>query len=70
MKIFTCTNHDTHWPIGGASIIIAKDRKQGKKLLDKELESQGLKPFKQEPYTLVEISSNKARAIILCDGEY
>lgn len=70
LKLFTCTDHDGHWPTGAASIVIAKDRRQAKKLLDAELEADGLKPFKQKSYTLTEVLTTKPHAIILYNGDY
>lgn len=67
MKIFRCTNHDTHFPVGGASIVVASDIDEARKLLDAELKQCGLIP---DNYTLDEIDITKAQAIILNDGNY
>lgn len=70
MKVYTCDDHDTHWPVGGASIVIAEGIKQARAILDKALMGRGLKPSTEEEYTLTEIDIAKKRAIILCDGNY
>ena len=70
LKLFTCLDHDTHWPIGGASIIIAEDKRQARRLLDEALDQKDLKTFQQDPYTLKQVRMDKAIAIILRDGEY
>lgn len=70
MKIFTCTDHDSHYPVGVASVIVAKDRREAKRLLDAELVAEGLKPWKEEKYTLEELPLHYKHAVILNNGEY
>jgi len=70
MKIFICTDHDGFYPVGVASVIVAKDEKQAKKLLDKELKARKLNPSKKIPYTLISIDENIPYAHILNDGDY
>lgn len=69
-KVFICTDHDGFYPVGVASIIIAANIGQAKRLLNKELIQRGLKPFKEEPYTLQEINLNISEAWIMLDGNY
>ena len=70
MKLYICTDHDCHFPVGVASIVIADDRAEAIELLDKELISDGLRSFIHVPYTLTEVDCNKKQAIILDDGNY
>ena len=70
LKIYICTDHDGHWPVGVASVITAKDKREAKKLLDKELIADGLTPFKENSYNLTEIENNKSEAYILNNGSY
>jgi len=70
MKLFTCTNHDGHWPVGVASVILANDEKEARLLLDKALVEHGLRGSSQKLYTLLEVKLDKPLAIILCDGNY
>ena len=70
MKVFTCDDHDFFWPVGVASVIVAKDRREAKKLLDQRLKEKGLKTFEGRKYTLVEMSMDKAEAKIISDGNY
>ena len=70
MPVFVCTDHDQHWPVGGASIVVADTESEARKLLDAELVSDGLKPHAQEPYTLVAVDLARHHATILCDGNY
>lgn len=70
MKVFTCINHDIYWPVGGASVIIAKNKRAAKRLLDAALVAKKLKPSSEEPYTLVELDVETSKAHILRDGNY
>jgi hypothetical protein len=70
MKAYSCNDHDGHWPVGVASIIIANDEEHAIKLLDSELKTVGLKPYKDHKYTLKEIDTNRPNVIVLNDGNY
>jgi len=67
MMVFTCTDHDGHWPVGVASVVIAVSEDQARKLLDAELTRRGLRPG---GYTLERMSLIEPRAVVLCDGDY
>lgn len=70
MRVYICTDHDTFYPIGGASVVVAPGPKTARKVLDAELIATGLKPFALEPYTLTEVTTKNTKAIILRDGNY
>ena len=70
MKLYVCKDHDHHWPVGVASIVLAKSEEDAIKLLDKELVACGLKPYKDKPYKLSKIPQTKPLALVLCDGNY
>lgn len=70
MKIYTYTDHDHHWPVGVASVVVAKDENEARELLDNTLVSIGLKPSEIKSYTLVELDTNHAHATVLRDGNY
>ncbi len=70
MKIYTCNDHDTINPVGGASVIVAKDKQHAIRKLDRQLKERGLKGYCEEPYTLDELDISKPQAIILHDGDY
>ncbi len=70
MKLYTCTDHDCHWPVGVASIVIAEDEKQAIELLDIELKRHRLKGHNKEPYTFAEVKQSTPVAIVLLDGDY
>lgn len=67
MKLYTCTDHEGHYPVGTASIVIADDICEAKQLLLRELSKIGI----DEPdLSLEEVTLNKKQAIILNDGDY
>lgn len=68
MKVFVCTDHDSHY-VGGASVIIAENEEQARELLDRELRLNGLNPQKSA-YTLKEISLAYPHAKVLHTGDY
>ncbi len=70
LRVFTCTDHDYHNPVGVCSVIVAHNRRIAKTLLDKELVACGLKPFAEEEYTLNLVDIKHSNATILLDGEY
>jgi hypothetical protein len=70
MRVFVCTDHDLHYPVGCASIVVAETEDIAQSLLDDQLKQRGLKPRSQEFYTLQEINIKEEKAIILQDGEY
>lgn len=69
-KVYIRTDHDRHWPVGVASIIVAKDQIHARSLLDEELRQRGLKGYKDEPYTLTWLDLTEPKAHVLCDGDY
>ena len=67
MKIFTCTDHDNFWPVGCASVVVAKDQGQARTLLSAALTNHGLKG---NGFTLQELDTAESKAVILWDGNY
>jgi len=70
LKVFVCDDHDGFYPVGVSSIIVAKDRRQAKKLLNEQLKIFRLETSKDCPYTLREIPTDSPIAIIINDGNY
>jgi hypothetical protein len=68
LHVYVCTDHDYHFPVGVASVVIARNQVDARGLLDAQLEARGLNPNK--PYTLVEIGQDGPVAVVLCDGNY
>ena len=68
MKLFTCIDHDCHYPVGVASVVIARDEKHARQLMTHALIENGLNPM--EGYTLIEIDMESPQAIILQNGDY
>ena len=67
MKVFTCIDHDTKWPVGGASIIVAEDKRKARGLLNSALRDQGLDI---KGYSLQEVDIKTPGVTILNDGDY
>lgn len=70
MKLFSCVDHDAFWPVGVASVVVAPSKRRARVLLDRALIERGLRPGKEYPYTLDEISLEREDAYILDDGDY
>ena len=66
MRLWTCTDHETHYPVGGASIVMAETEEKACELLTERLAEQGI----AGPFNLVEQDATKPFAIVLCNGDY
>ena len=67
MRVWVCTDHDSHY-VGGASVVVAETEKEAGKILDAALYNKGLDALK--PYTLVELDLSHGNAVVLHDGNY
>lgn len=67
MRLYICTDHAGHWPVGVASIVVAHGKDEAKGLLLRELAKEGLDT---EPFTLTEVDLSVAHAHVLCNGNY
>lgn len=72
MRLFTCTDHKGHWPVGTASIVLASNEAEARSLLDRKLyENNLILNGETTHYTLNEVSlEDGPKAIILNDGDY
>ncbi len=70
MNVYICTDHDSVYPTGVASVIVAKDMRAAESLLDAALAAKGLKPRAQQSYTLYPLDTDAPGAHILQDGDY
>jgi hypothetical protein len=70
VKLYACTNHDGHWPVGVASVVYAYDEVHARRLLDEALGQHGLKPHAKVPYDFTVVALDKPFALVLCDGDY
>ncbi|MGO1160432.1 hypothetical protein ACTOV4_00570 [Brucella sp. C7-11G] len=68
MNVYVCTDHDSHWPVGVATVIVAKSLDAAADLLQEALKADGLNPAK--PFTLEHLDTTIPTARILCNGEY
>ena len=67
MRVFTCTDHAGHWPVGVASVVVAENISIAYETLMGELANQGLA---RSHFTLVELPLDKSSCRILCNGDY
>lgn len=65
--IFTCTMFTGHWPVGTAAVVSADNCMDAATMLEKELESRGLKQYVSHNDM---IPMKDKSVIVLCDGNY
>lgn len=72
MKLWSCTNHKTFWPVGGASVVVAETESRARELLAVALKdhAESLAPDDVNDLELVPISLDFEQAVILLDGDY
>lgn len=70
MRLFVCTDHDAHYGVPVASVVLAKSEHHARLLLDQKLVEHGLKPCREHPYALRPISKEVPAAYVLSDGNY
>lgn len=70
MKVYMCNDHDSHYPVGCASVIVARNYVEARKLLDEQLVANGLRPYEERHYSLTQICLEIPTATILCNGNY
>jgi hypothetical protein len=69
MRLWVCTDHDTHWPVGGASVVVAAAEREARALLIEALRASGIAQPEGD-FTLREISLETPVALVLADGNY
>lgn len=67
-RLWVCTDHAAHYPVGCASIVMANSENDARVLLKAALKESGLNP--EEGFTLVELNISMPFARVLCDGNY
>jgi len=69
MNVYTIQGFTGHNPVGTAAMVVARDKGQARRLLDKDLESRGL-PKLQPEVSFTKVDTNVAQSVVLHDGEY
>jgi hypothetical protein len=69
-KVYICTDHDGHYPVGVASVVVAWNETHARQLLDESLIQNGLKPYADHPYTLTALDLHTSYAGVLRNGDY
>ena len=67
MRVFVCTDHAGHYPVGTASVVLAPTREDAERMLAVALAEKSLPAL---GFTLRELPATEPRAVVLCDGEY
>lgn len=72
MKLFYSTDHQGHWPVGVASIVVAESEGDARRILTDALAAEGLRSnsSRDDGFSLVEVDLSKSQAIILNNGDY
>ncbi len=70
VKVFTCNYFNGHWPVGVAAVVVAASAQDAKSKLEDELFLSGLGVQKIEIENIKLLKTDKAKAIILADGNY
>lgn len=68
MKVFTCDDHEGHWPVGTASVVVADNEDEAREMLTEKLNGIGIED--DGDFTLNELVVSEKRVLVLCDGEY
>lgn len=69
-RVYACTDFRGYWPVGVASVIVAADKREAKRLLDQKLREAGIPIEGDGDYTLTEISIEQKGAVILNKGDW
>jgi hypothetical protein len=69
LKVYSVSDHDSHLPWSAGSVVVAKNRAEARRILDKELVRHSLSPSSEKPYTLVEIPLDLPFASVLAEGQ-
>lgn len=68
MRVFYSTDHDGHYPVGIASIVVAPNEDSARVILSEILKQHGLNGDK--PFTLTELNTTSPKVLVLRDGDY
>lgn len=68
MKVFTCDDHKGWWPVPTASVVIAEDEEEARKLLKIKLRHEYA--IEDDSFTLKEVDITAEKAIVLSYGDY
>jgi hypothetical protein len=69
MKVFYSDDFSGKWPVPVAAIVVAEDETKARILMEQLLIKHDLE-YDDQHFTLIEVSLNKATAIMVSDGEY
>lgn len=67
-RVYACTNFRGHWPVGVASVVVAIDKREARRLLTQKLQEAGISV--EDKLDLSEIDLQNKGAVILNDGDW
>lgn len=67
-RVYACTNFRGYWPVGVASVIVATDMRDARRLLNQKLQEVGISV--EVEFDLTEIDLQDKGAVILNNGDW
>jgi len=69
-RLYACTDFRGYWPVGVASVIVATDKREARRLLNQKLEEAGIPIESGVDFNLTEINLQDKGAVILNNGDW
>lgn len=69
MNVWINTVFEGRYPVGTAAVVVARTRKAAADLLNDELRAHDIPP-RATPDQFVRLRTDRAHALVLCDGDY
>lgn len=69
MRVWACISFKGHWPVGTAAVVVAKNKRQAQRVLEKKLTEVHLSQ-KVPLGDIFEVDLDSPHALILRDGNY
>lgn len=70
LRFFSCDSLKGHWAVGTAAVVVAHDKAEAARLLQRQVELEGMPHQVVREEQLKEIDSATPNAIIIRDGNY
>lgn len=69
-RIYCCTDFRGYWPVGVASVVVARNEAEGRQLLKQKLKEVGIPLEGDGEFNLKEVNTDNPGVFILNDGSY
>jgi hypothetical protein len=70
LKVYTCTDHFSKYPVPAVSLVVANDRNSATLLLNAELKRVNCEDYNSHAYTINELDTSNPNAFILSTGTW